>query len=153
MSHVLLRMIARVVVLQVLVSGLASLSRAQTFVGSVKLAEGSAVVRRGGSTTSVRIGMQLQVNDVLATSADARVGVMFEDGTRLSLGPNTELTIDRFVYQPAEGKFAMLLNLARGVLAFVSGRIARVSPESVSLQTPVGIIGLRGTNFVVSIEK
>jgi hypothetical protein len=97
--------------------------------------------------------MHLLLNDVLQTPADGKLGVILEDGTRISLGPNTELTIDRFVYQPVEGKFALLLRLGRGVLAYISGRIARFSPQSVSVETPVEIIGLRGTNFAVSIER
>jgi hypothetical protein len=75
-----------------------------------------------------------------------------EDGTRISLGPNTELKVDRFVYQPAQGKFGLLLRLGRGALAYISGRIAQFSPESVSVETPVAVIGLRGTSFAVSIE-
>ena len=134
-------------------SGLAfSVEAAETFVGSVKMVQGSALVRRGADTTPIREGMQLVLNDVLQTSADGGLGVILGDGTRISLGPNTELKVDRFVYQPAEGKFGLLLRLGRGVLAYISGRIAQFSPESVSVETPVGFIGLRGTNFVISIE-
>src|SRR5215813_12463923 len=88
------------------------LLRAQeAFVGSIKTADGGSVVRRGASTVPTRVGLHLLLNDVLITSADGRLGVILEDGTRISLGPNTELTIDRFVYQPAEGKFGLLLRL------------------------------------------
>jgi hypothetical protein len=125
---------------------------AETFVGTVKMAQGRALVRRGVDTAPIREGMQLFLNDVLETSADGRVGVILEDGTRIALGPNTELKVDRFVYRPVEGKFAMVLRLGRGVFAYVSGRIAHFSPESVSVETPIGILGLRGTNFAVSIE-
>ena len=101
---------------------------------------------------SLRTGMRLQLNDVLQTGADGRLGVILEDGTRIALGPNTELKVDQFVYQPAQGKFGLVLRLGRGVLAYISGRIAQFSAESVSIETPVGIIGLRGTHFAVSIE-
>ena len=96
--------------------------------------------------------MHLLVDDLLQTSADGRLGVIFQDGTRISVGPGTELKIDRFVYEPVNGKFGLLLRLARGVLTYVSGKIAKFSPESVGVQTPVGIVGLRGTHFAVSIE-
>jgi hypothetical protein len=125
---------------------------AEPIAGSVKTAQGSSVVHRGTETLPAREGMHLLVDDVLQTSADGRLGVIFQDGTRISLGPNTELKIDRFVYEPADGKFALLLRLARGVLTYVSGKIAKFSPQSVSVQTPVGIVGLRGTHFAVSIE-
>ncbi|MBZ5626598.1 MAG: FecR domain-containing protein [Acidobacteriia bacterium] len=118
----------------------------------MKTARGGAVVRRGAATIPVSEGMHLLLNDVLQTSGDGQLGVILQDGTRIALGPNTELTIDRFVYEPVDGKFGLVLRLARGVLAYVSGRIARFSPESVSVETPVGVIGLRGTHFAVSIE-
>lgn len=125
---------------------------AKAFVGSVKMVQGGAVVNRGADALPVQEGMQLFVNDILKTSADGRLGVILEDGTRIALGPNTELKLDRFVYQPVEGKFSLVLRLGRGMLAYISGKIARFSSESVSVETPVGVIGLRGTSFAVWIE-
>jgi hypothetical protein len=134
-------------------SGLAFPGRgAETLVGSVKTAQGSAVVRRGADSIPIKEGMHLLLNDILQTAADGRLGVILQDGTRISLGPNTELKIDQFVYQPVEGKFGLLLRLGRGMLAYISGRIAQFSPGSVSVETPVGVLGLRGTHFAVSLE-
>jgi hypothetical protein len=129
-----------------------SVAGSETFVGSVKMAQGGAVLHRGVNTTPIQEGMQLLLNDVLQTSADGRLGVILEDGTRIALGPNTELKVDRFVYQPVEGTFGLVLRLGRGVLAYISGKIAQFSPESVSIETPVGVIGLRGTSVAISIE-
>jgi hypothetical protein len=126
---------------------------AELVVGSVKTAQGSAVVRRGADKIPTREGMHLLLNDILQTAGDGRLGVILQDGTRISLGPNTELKVDRFVYQPVEGKFGLLLQLGRGMLAYISGKIAQFSPESVSVETPVGVLGLRGTHFAVSIEE
>lgn len=129
-----------------------SASGAENFLGSVKTVRGGVVVRRGANAIPVSEGMHLLLNDVLETSGDGQLGAILQDGTRIALGPNTELTIDRFVFAPADGKFGLLLRLARGVLAYVSGKIARFAPESVGVETPVGVIGLRGTHFAVSIE-
>jgi len=125
---------------------------AEAIAGSVKTALGASVVRRGAETLPIHEGMHLLVDDILQTSADGRLGVIFQDGTRISVGPGTEVKIDRFLYEPAVGRFALLLRLARGVLTYVSGKIAKFSPQSVSVQTPVGIVGLRGTHFAVSVE-
>ncbi len=125
---------------------------ADKIVGSIKTAEGGAVVRRGSQTIPAREGMHLLVDDILQTSADGRLGAILQDGTGVGLGPNTELKIDSFVYEPADGKFGLLLRLARGVMAYFSGRIARLAPSSVRVETPVGVIGLRGTEMAVTIE-
>jgi hypothetical protein len=125
---------------------------AESIAGSLKSAQGGVVVRRGTQTIPAREGMHLLVNDILQTSADGRCGAILQDGTGIGLGPNTELKIDTFIYEPADGKFGLLLRLARGVLAYFSGGISRLSPGSVTVETPVGVIGLRGTHMAVSIE-
>src|SRR5262245_53240517 len=99
------------------------LQAADAPIGSIKSTQGSALIRRGSESLPAREGAHLQLNDLLQTSADGRLGMMLQDGTRISLGPNAELRLDQFVYHPAEGKFAMLLRLGRGALAYVSGKI------------------------------
>lgn len=125
---------------------------ADEIAGSVKTVTGAAVIRRGNQTIPATEGFHLQVHDTLQTSADGRLGAILQDGTRIGLGPNTEVSIDTFLYEPASGKLGLLLKLARGVIAYFSGHIARLSPGSVSVETPVGVIGLRGTRLAVSLE-
>jgi hypothetical protein len=139
-------------VLPVLVCVTFSAWGAESIVGSVKTAQGDAVVRRGADTIPARAGMHLFLNDVLATPGDGRLGAILQDGTGIGLGPNTELKIDRFVFEPVEGKFGLLLRLAKGALAYFSGRIARFSPDAVTVETPVGVVGLRGTHLAITIE-
>ena len=79
------------------------------------------------------------------------MGAILQDGTGIGLGPNTELKIDSFLYDPANGKLSLALRLARGVLAYFSGRIAKLAPGAVTVETPVGVIGLRGTHAAVSL--
>jgi len=138
----------------ILILGCLSLpaSGAESIVGSIKTAQGGAVVLRGTQTIPAREGMHLLVNDILQTSADGRLGAILQDGTGIGLGPNTELKIDTFLYEPADGKLGLLLRLARGVMGYFSGRIARLAPGSVTVETPVGVIGLRGTQMAVTIE-
>jgi hypothetical protein len=124
----------------------------ETFIGSVKSLHGSALILRGQDSIPIKEGAHLLPNDGLRTAQDGGIGVILQDGTRLSLGPNTELKIDRYVYQPVDGKFGLLLKLARGALAYVSGKIAQFAPASVSVETPVAILGLRGTEFAVSLD-
>jgi len=124
---------------------------ADAIAGSVKTVQGIAVVHRGAQAIPATEGMHLLVNDTLQTSANGRLGAILQDGTGIGLGPNTELKIDSFIYEPANGKLALILRLARGVLAYFSGRIARLAPGAVSVETPVGVMGLRGTHMAVSI--
>ncbi len=120
-------------------------------IASVKTVQGNCLVQRGGQSVPAAEGMHLQVGDVLKTGSDGRLAFIMRDGTRVSLGPGTELSVDQFAYDPSHGKFALLLNLGRGILAYVSGKIASFSPEAVRVQTPVATIGVRGTKFAIAL--
>ena len=125
----------------------------QKIAASIKTIQGSSVVIRGAQTIPAYKGMHLLTSDLLQTSADGLMGVLFQDGTRISLGPHTEVRIDHFLYEPAEGKLGLLLRIARGVLVYVSGKISQLSSGSVSVETPSCVIGLRGTHFAISIDE
>ena len=124
---------------------------AEEIAGCIKVASGGAMVVRSGQNLPATEGMHLLANDVLRTSADGRLGAILQDGTGVGLGPNTELRIDSFVYQPADGKLALVLRLFRGVIAYFSGRISKLAPGAVTVETPVGVIGLRGTHMAVTV--
>lgn len=126
-------------------------SAADTVSGSIKAVQGNCSVQRGAETLAATEGMHLLERDALITGSDGHLAVIMRDGTRLSLGPDTKLSIVQFAYSPIDKKFALLLDLGRGILAYVSGKIASFSPEAVRVQTPVGSIGLRGTKFVVGL--
>jgi hypothetical protein len=131
---------------------MASAALAAPVVGSVKSVQGGVAVVRGAAELAAQPGLHLEAQDVLRTAADSHVGLILLDGTRVSLGPKSELKISEFAYAPAESRLGLVLHLARGVLAYVSGRIAALAPESVRVETPVGSIGLRGTKFAVTLE-
>jgi hypothetical protein len=78
-------------------------SAADSIAGSVKIVQGGAVVRRGPQTIPATSGMHLLVNDILQASSDGRLGAILQDGTGIGMGPDTELTIDNFVFEPADG--------------------------------------------------
>jgi hypothetical protein len=120
--------------------------------GSVKKVTGSAVVRRGGGLIPIKEGLHVLPHDVLETAAGASMGIILQDGTRVSMGPNTTLEIDTYLYSPGDGKLESLLRLVRGVMVYVSGKMAKLSPGSVKVETPVGVVGMRGTEFAVSLD-
>ena len=105
-------------------------------IGLVKVTEGMATVQRGDEMLPARLGLALQEGDVLRTGADGRMGVVLRDDTRLSLGPESEIRIDRFLFAPAKGHLALVVKMARGVMAFVSGNIAKLSHDAVRVETP-----------------
>ena len=60
--------------------------------------------------------------------------------------------LDRFVYRPADGAFGLVLSFVRGVAAYVSGRIAKLAPDAIRLETPAAIVGVRGTSLAIRLQ-
>ena len=120
--------------------------------GHIKIAAGSAFIVRNSAMLAARPGQVVFPSDALRTGGDGSVGVTLMDDTRLSLGPNSEVRLERYVYAPAEGGFGMVLNFVRGVAAYVSGRIAKLAPDSIRLETPAAIVGVRGTTIAVRVD-
>jgi hypothetical protein len=121
--------------------------------GRVKVASGAAFVVRGGHPIPVAPGQVVLEADVLRTGADGRLGIVLNDDTRLSLGPVSEVRLDRFSYGSADGGLQLVLKFVRGVAAYVSGRIAKLSPDSIRLETPAAIVGVRGTTLAIRVDE
>ena len=133
----------------------AASAHAQTAAGAgrVKVASGAAFVVRNGLAIPATPGQPVLEADVLRTGADGRLGVTLTDDTRVSLGPASEVRLDRFSYASADGGPALVLKFVRGVAAYVSGRIAKLSPDSIRLETPSAIVGVRGTTVAVRVDE
>lgn len=119
--------------------------------GRIKVSTGSAFVVRDGAQVPAQVGQVVFEADGLRTGADGTVGVTLNDETRLSLGPNSELKLERFTYAPADRGFGLVLRFIRGAATYVSGRIAKLAPDSIRLETPAAIIGVRGTTLAISV--
>jgi hypothetical protein len=121
--------------------------------GRVKVASGAAFVVREGRAIAATPGQVVLEADVLRTGTDGRLGVTLNDDTRVSLGPTSEIRVDRFSYGSTDGSMALALKFVRGVAAYVSGRIAKLSPDSVRLETPAAIVGVRGTTLAIRVDE
>lgn len=125
---------------------------ADTSIGAVKKLNGTATVVRGNAVSKVNLGDSIYMNDILKTGPAGAMGVTFKDNTMISIGPNTEYAIDDYVYQPRERKLSFVSKVSRGTLNFVSGKIAKMAPDSVKVNSSVGTIGIRGTHFLLKVE-
>jgi hypothetical protein len=122
-------------------------------IGYVKTVKGDAFVVTGGKEVPAKLGTPIMEGSILKTGSAASLGVTFKDNTVMSFGPNTELTVDEYVYSPNKGNLKLAASLAKGTLAYLSGAIAHIKPEAVSVKTPTGTIGVRGTYFVVKVDS
>ena len=121
-------------------------------IGQIKTAKGQVTIERDGRTLPAAVGTRLQSADVVRTGADSSVGITMDDDTLLSAGPGSVLSLDRYAFEPTTGQGRFDASLNRGTLAVISGRIAKGSPDAMTVRTPTAILGVRGTEFVVSTE-
>lgn len=98
----------------------------------------------------LRIGIDVQANELITTQTNDRAHLVFLDGSSLTIGPNARLTIDKFVFDPATKTGELTLNASKGVLRLVGGKISKASP--ITITTPSSTIGIRGGITLVDVE-
>ncbi len=129
-----------------------AMSAESQVIGVVKTVKATASVTRGQQTIPATVGTKLFLNDTLQTGADSSLGLIFRDDSVLSMGPNSRVVLDQFLFTPAEGKLGFLIRIMHGTMAYLSGVIGRLSPSTANFETPVATIGIRGTHFAVKVR-
>ncbi|MBF0265686.1 MAG: FecR domain-containing protein [Gammaproteobacteria bacterium] len=124
-------------------------------VGSLRNVVGEGYVQRAGESEQIKAvdGLEVFQNDTISTKNDTSLGLVFKDSTRISLGANSKLTITKYVFNPSKKKFSMLTRLSKGSLSYVSGKLSKLAPNSVSFETPDATIGSRGTSFIIKVDE
>jgi hypothetical protein len=82
-------------------------------------------------------------NEKINTNGKGLLQILLADGTSFTVGPNSSMVIDSFVYDPAANTAKVVATLGKGVFRFIGGRTSK-SPDGAVLNTPVGTVGIRG---------
>ena len=98
----------------------------------------------------LRIGIDVQANELVTTNANDRAHLVFLDGSSLTVGPNAQLTIDKFVFDPSTKTGELAINASKGVLRLVGGKISKGSP--ITITTPSSTIGIRGGITIMDVN-
>jgi hypothetical protein len=117
--------------------------------GQIKTSKGSAQIERAGQKLPATVGQIVQQGDAVSTGADGSVGITFRDNSLVSIGPDSVLVIDRFVFDSTTHQGNFDASLKQGTLAVVSGKLAKQSPDAMKVRTPAAVLGVRGTEFLV----
>ncbi len=121
-------------------------ARVKTFAGTVSIARMEKVI-------PVSRDEKIYRGDSLQTGADGTLGIIFRDNTTLSLGPGSVVIVNEFFFLPSEGKLSIVNRIIKGTAVYISGVIAKLSPQSVRFLTPAATVGFRGTKFLVSVNE
>ena len=98
-------------------------------------------------------GSKIFFGDTVVSNNNSNAQILFLDQTILTLGEDTELTIDEFIYDPNSHEGSFVSNVKSGTVKFITGQISKKNPENLEVKFPSGTLGARGTEFVVLAEN
>jgi hypothetical protein len=122
-------------------------------IAQIKVANGTVIVERGSQRLMAAAGTRLQQSDVVRTGINGSAGITFTDNTMMSIGPNSVIALDRYSFNSTTHEGRLDTAMRSGTLSVVSGKIAKQSPDAMTVKTPATILGVRGTEFLVQVGE
>ncbi len=95
-----------------------------------------------GSSGALSAGGKVFQNEVITTGVESLAQLLFLDETSLSIGPKSQVTLDKFVFNPSQGAGSVVFSATKGAFRFITGS---QDPRHYEIKTPVATIGVRGT--------
>jgi hypothetical protein len=120
--------------------------------GMIKTAKGTAAIEREGQKTPALAGAALMASDRVVTGADGSVGITLRDETLLAVGPNSNVWLEKYAFDPTSHEGTLNATVKKGTLGVISGKLSNQSPGAVQFRTPTSILGVRGTEFVIDVK-
>jgi hypothetical protein len=104
----------------------------------------------GGTVRKLVIGQEIVFNERITTEAAGQTQLLFLDESSMTIGPNSDLTIDQFVYDPKTGTGKLAMSATRGLLRYVGGKLSK-QDDAVTLRTSTATLAVRGGAFIANI--
>ncbi len=119
------------------------------FIGVIGVAAGEIINQNNEKLLS---GSKIFYGDTIVVKPKSNAQILFLDETVMTVGEGTELTIDDFIYDPKTNNGNFVTNIKSGVVKTISGKISEKNPENLEIKIPNGSLGVRGTEFLVSLN-
>ena len=114
-------------------------------IGKVMEAQGDVQARSGEALRPLSVGDDVFQGDTLVTGEEAGIYVQFNDQTRLSVGAQSEISLEQYIYDADDASRSNLLfEMSTGLFRTVTGEIADQNPDHFKLRSPLATIGIRG---------
>lgn len=125
---------------------------AEPSVGVIKTLKGDVSVLRNSEVSAATLGKELFAADTLQTSSNGGVGILLHDDARLSLGPDSTMSLDQFSFNPKNHEGQANVSVKQGTLSVISGKLTEKRPGALQVKTPAAILAVRGTEFSVKVD-
>jgi hypothetical protein len=103
--------------------------------------------RPGADLVALTVGARIVHKERIETTPSGTVQLLFLDKSTLSIGPNTKLLIDEFVFNPRAGTGHMVTSLAEGAFRYVGGMVSHQGDAT--FKTTAAVVGIRGATVTV----
>lgn len=120
-------------------------------IGKIKTLSGTVSIERSGKTMPAALGAPVYQTDRIVTGKDGAIGLLFDDDSRISAGPNSTLSLDQFKFDKATNDGNLDVSMTKGTLSVISGKMVQKTPGSLKVKTPAAILAVRGTEFSVKV--
>ena len=121
-------------------------------IGSISELKGEAAVNRSGEALTAALDLGVESYDDVRT-ANSRVGLTFIDDSVVRLTEHSKLILDEVIFDPDPSKSKIGLTFASGTARFITGKIGGINKENIKINTPTSQIGIRGTDFTVTVDE
>ena len=121
-------------------------------IGSISELKGDAQIKRSGESLTAELKLGVESYDDVRT-ANSRVGLTFIDDSVVRLTEHSKLILDEVIFDPDPSKSKIGLTFASGTARFITGKIGGINKENIKIQTPTSQIGIRGTDFTVTVDE
>lgn len=119
---------------------------------TVLFSQGTVTVSNAQVAHDLKKGDTIAAGDTVDTGNDGRVQLRFTDGGLVALKPNTRFAVDQYNQPSAKSEGSLSFNLVKGGLRTLSGTIGKKDNANYQLKTSVATLGIRGTQFIVSMD-
>lgn len=120
-------------------------------IGKIKVLAGAVTIERSGKSIPATLGAPVYQMDRIVTGQDGLIGLLFNDDSRLSAGPNSSLALDQFNYDAATHDGNFDVSVKKGTLSVISGKLTQKTPGAMKVKTPAAILAVRGTEFSTKV--
>jgi hypothetical protein len=128
-------------------------AQAQDAAGTVKKVKGEVSIVRDGASIMASPGVKVMTADRIVTGPDSSVGVTLQDDTLLAFGPRSASVLNEFRYDPVRRDGSLIISILEGSMRFVTGQLGKQNPDAVDIRLPTTAVGIRGTDFIVAVER
>ena len=98
----------------------------------------------------LRAGIDVFANEIVKTGENSAALLVFQDQTELSIGADSEIVLDRFVFDPDPAKSAIAISILTGVARFSTGVLPKTS---YTIRTPTSTMTVRGTSLTITVSS